>query len=269
MASIKKKSGGGGGGANWMDTYGDMVTLLLCFFVLLYSISSIDQEKWMLVVRSFNKDALVPSEQPVGPAGSGETSGGSGLPALDEVEEDLSDLYEYLAQYVAQNNNTGDIKVSAGDGYVFISFAEAVFFDGNSSVLRKDGEVLLDGIIPALERCGRSIDELRVLGHTAQLYENEDNDPVADRVLSASRAAMVVAYIQANSDHEQLAPSRMIAEGYGQWRGMGDNSTAEGKAMNRRVEMIVTGRDLDDTLSDNYTQYFTMYESVNGLQSTN
>ena len=44
MASIKKKSGGGGG-ANWMDTYGDMVTLLLCFFVLLYSISSIDQTK--------------------------------------------------------------------------------------------------------------------------------------------------------------------------------------------------------------------------------
>ena len=57
MASIKKKSSGGGG-ANWMDTYGDMVTLLLCFFVLLYSISSIDQTKWMLVVQSFNKDAL-------------------------------------------------------------------------------------------------------------------------------------------------------------------------------------------------------------------
>ena len=44
MASIKKKSSGGGG-ANWMDTYGDMVTLLLCFFVLLYSISTIDQDK--------------------------------------------------------------------------------------------------------------------------------------------------------------------------------------------------------------------------------
>ena len=45
MASIKKKSSGGGG-ANWMDTYGDMVTLLLCFFVLLYSMSSIDEAKW-------------------------------------------------------------------------------------------------------------------------------------------------------------------------------------------------------------------------------
>ena len=52
MASIKKKSGGGGG-ANWMDTYGDMVTLLLCFFVLLYSMSTIDQELWQMIVISF------------------------------------------------------------------------------------------------------------------------------------------------------------------------------------------------------------------------
>ena len=42
---------------SWMDTYGDMVTLLLCFFVLLYSISSVDQEKWREVVKSFNPDA--------------------------------------------------------------------------------------------------------------------------------------------------------------------------------------------------------------------
>ena len=42
---------------SWMDTYGDMVTLLLCFFVLLYSISSVDQEKWRAAVKSFNPDA--------------------------------------------------------------------------------------------------------------------------------------------------------------------------------------------------------------------
>ena len=48
----KKKSGGGG--ANWMDTYGDMVTLLLCFFVLLYSMSTISEENWKALVMSFN-----------------------------------------------------------------------------------------------------------------------------------------------------------------------------------------------------------------------
>ena len=81
MASIKKKSSGGGGGANWMDTYGDMVTLLLCFFVLLYSISTIDQEKWLLVVQSFNRDAIVSEpEQPTGPMGEDSQGGGSGLP---------------------------------------------------------------------------------------------------------------------------------------------------------------------------------------------
>lgn len=49
----KKQSQDEGGGANWMDTYGDLVTLLLCFFVLLYSFSSIDAEKWQQLVMSF------------------------------------------------------------------------------------------------------------------------------------------------------------------------------------------------------------------------
>ena len=53
---MKKKSKGGGG-ANWMDTYGDMVTLLLCFFVLLYSMSTISEEKYKAIVLSFNPNA--------------------------------------------------------------------------------------------------------------------------------------------------------------------------------------------------------------------
>ena len=51
--AIKKKSSGGGG-ANWMDTYGDMVTLLLCFFVLPYSMSNLSEDKYKALVMSFN-----------------------------------------------------------------------------------------------------------------------------------------------------------------------------------------------------------------------
>ena len=265
MASIKKKSSGGGG-ANWMDTYGDMVTLLLCFFVLLYSISTIDAEKWMIVVRSFNKDAM---DMPVGPVGQDSTDSGGGMPATTQEEEDLTELYEFLKDIAAQSSENGEIQVSRGDGYVFISFAEAVFFDPNSSALRSDGQVMLSEIIPALEQCGRSIDELRVLGHTAQLYENRDNDPYADWTLSSGRAAAVVAYIQQNSDHERLEPARFVPEGHGQWRAVASNGTAEGMSRNRRVEMIITGKNISDTLSDSYQQYQTMFESTYGIQTSN
>ena len=56
---MKKRNKPSGGGANWMDTYGDLVTLLLCFFVLLYSISTLDQAKWIQVVKSFTPEATV------------------------------------------------------------------------------------------------------------------------------------------------------------------------------------------------------------------
>lgn len=59
---MKKRNKSSGGGANWMDTYGDLVTLLLCFFVLLYSISTVDQAKWVQVVKSFNPDAVEVSQ---------------------------------------------------------------------------------------------------------------------------------------------------------------------------------------------------------------
>lgn len=53
-----KRKKGGGGGANWMDTYGDMVTLLLCFFIMLYSMSTINEEKWQQFVQSFQRAAF-------------------------------------------------------------------------------------------------------------------------------------------------------------------------------------------------------------------
>ena len=87
MAIKKKKSGGGG--ANWMDTYGDMVTLLLCFFVLLYSMSTISEDKWKAIVQSFNPSAV---EDPRVTEGSGgpdaDNSGQSGMmPSQEEMEE--------------------------------------------------------------------------------------------------------------------------------------------------------------------------------------
>lgn len=245
-----------------MDTYGDMVTLLLCFFVLLYSISTIDQTKWMLVVQSFNRNAVInENETPPGPEGSDTNQGGDAMPFTTDVEQALTELYEFLQANVASD----DISVSKGDGYVFVSFAEAVFFAPNSSVLRQEGKDVLDIMLPPLRMCAPSIDELQVMGNTAQARNDDPNNPVFDRQLASLRATEVVIYLQQNIDYDLLNPGRLVPIGYGQWRNMVSNETMEGKARNRRVEMIITGRDLEDTLSDSYQKYYTMLHSTGSV----
>lgn len=265
MASIKKKGGGGGGGANWMDTYGDMVTLLLCFFVLLYSISTISQEKWMVFVKSFNRDSVTEYDNPHGPSDVGDTSGGAGLPLPDmnnEVDEALDELYDYLVEYQESAAAADSISVSQGDDYVFISFDDAVFFDGNSSYLRQDGKAVLDILIPALTEAGPYIDELRVLGHTAQADPNKPNRPSTDRHLASDRATEVVVYLQEHISANALHPGRLIAQGMGQWRNVAPNNNGENRAKNRRVELIISGRDLENEMTDSYQQYYTMYDNT-------
>jgi len=273
MASIKKKKSSGGG-ANWMDTYGDMVTLLLCFFVLLYSISTIDQEKWMLVVKSFNRDAIFEDDaRPAGPMGEEEQGGGDDLPIPDdnyEVDQALDELYDFLVEYASQQNQTsegeGSIVLSKGDDYIFISFDDAVFFDGNSSYLRQDGKVVLDKIIPALAEAGPYIDELRVLGHTAQAYADRPNSIITDRHLASDRATEVVIYLQEHIDYNQISPGRIVSISYGQWRNVAPNDTGTNRAKNRRVELIISGQDLGNHQNDDFEKYYTMYEKTTGNQ---
>ena len=266
MASIKKKGGGGGGGANWMDTYGDMVTLLLCFFVLLYSISTIEQDKWMVFIKSFNRDAVEDISEPQGPTGSANQGGGSGMPIPDpneEVDEALDELYDFLVEYQESSAAAAEsMSVSMGDNFVFISFDDAIFFDGNSSYLRPDGKAVLDTIIPALAQAAPMIDELTVLGHTAQGRPNGPNEPIFDRHLASDRATEVVLYLQQNISREILYPGRIVVKSFGQWRNIAPNDTAENRAKNRRVELVISGRDLENAMNDDFEKYYAMYEDV-------
>jgi chemotaxis protein MotB len=249
------------GGASWMDTYGDMVTLLLCFFVLLYSMSTIDQQKWVQLVQSFNPDATHEITENSGNNGQladpttpvdGEQSDSSLTQA--QIVASIEQLYQDLKSYVAQQGAAENISVTKGEGYVFISFNDAVFFDGDSYVLRQDGKEVLEDVGVIIGKASLAIDELRVLGHTAQGDPGKPNNPTVDRFLSSDRAAVVLIYLQ---EMDVLDPARMISMGYGQFRPVADNATREGRAKNRRVELIVTGKDLTNTLGDQIEQYYT------------
>lgn len=247
-----------GGGANWMDTYGDMVTLLLCFFVLLYSISTVDQKKWVQLVQSFNPSATVADSANMGNGGqildpTGEPSDAVSM-TQEQIDNAIEQLYQSLQEYVSQQGAGENISVTRGDGYVFISFNDTVFFDGDSYELRQDGKTVLDDVGQIVQKAGDAIDELRVLGHTAQAYTDRANNVMADRFLASNRATVVLVYLQ---EKNILDPARMVSIGYGQWRPVAPNDSAANRAKNRRVEMIVTGKNLSNQLGGSIEQYYT------------
>ena len=266
---MKKKKSSGGGGANWMDTYGDMVTLLLCFFVLLYSMSTISEDKWKAIVQSFNPgaiEAITETSGNLGPlADFEEIQESDNLDEIDinkleemqqEVNDALQELYETLQSYVEESGMQNSIVVTKGDGYVFISFNDAVFFNGDSAVLREDGKVVLDVVSDALNRAAPYLDEVRIMGHTAQALPDQPNTIVGDRTLASNRANNAVIYIQERTQ-ENLSPARLIGVGYGQWRPVDGNDTEEQRVHNRRVEILITGQDLLNQLGDSIQQYYT------------
>lgn len=248
---IKKKSGGGG--ANWMDTYGDMVTLLLCFFVMLYSMSTTDQAKWIALVQALNPTEVVAegTSETVPPDGSVVTQ--------EDIEQDMEQIYQSVSSYLQANNMAGKVSIGRGNGYVFISFDETVFFEPDRWELLPAGQEVLDHIAEALEPARDSINEVRVLGHTAQATPDEPNNPTVDRLLASNRATVVTIYLQ---EKNIIDPARLVSVGYGQWRPISSNDTSEERARNRRVELIVTGLDLDDSAGDEIQQYYTQRQSA-------
>ncbi|EOS65142.1 flagellar motor protein MotB [Oscillibacter sp. 1-3] len=254
--ALKKKSGGGGG-ANWMDTYGDMVTLLLCFFVLLYSMSTIDSSKWQAIVMSFNPMAAKNmTETPGGEGPSADADEGGVMEAQAEIDEDIEELFQAIQGYIQQSNQQSTITAAMDGGKIYISFGNTVFFSGESSYLRPEAEPVLDAVSEMLGAASESISEVRVLGHTAQGTPGEPNTVQRDRTLSSERATNVVIFIQ---EKNVIDPVKLISEGIGQWRPVATNDTSEGRAQNRRVEMIISGRDLQMEAEGVTTYYTTSY----------
>ncbi len=254
-----------------MDTYGDMVTLLLCFFVLLYSMSTVDENKWKALVQSFNPDAVETMTDPKGNDGPNadlmppdassdvlSSEEAEKQAQQEEVDNAMEQLYQMLTQYIQDSGK--NIEVTKGDGVVYVNFDDTVFFDGEEYVIKPEGEETLNVVCGVLDNAAPYIDEVRVLGHTAQANLDRPNTTSVDRFLSSNRATNTVIYIQEHTS--ALDSARLVSEGYGQWRPLTPNTDEAGRARNRRVEMIISGKDMFNKLGDSIQQY---KDIVNGV----
>ena len=251
----KKPGGGGEDCGSWMDTYGDMVTLLLCFFVMLYSMSDINQQKWEMFVKSiFPNSGDVEQVAINEEISEGEFDVSGNLQTETELPENLDELWLTLVEKLNESGVEG-VSVSEGDGYTFVVFENHAFFNGDSSVLTNEAieilDIFCDIIAPEVDK----ISQIEIMGHTAQADPARKNNARTDRLLSAMRSAEVAAYIQ---NKNIIDPSKLVGISYGQYRSVDTNDTSEGRAKNRRVEFLIVDAGADiKSMNDYYDEYYS------------
>lgn len=230
-------------GGNWLDTYADMVTLLLTFFVMLYASSSINEEKWQLILQAFESfgthmNDVVTSEQ------SDVTSAGDQLPLPTDSEmseglpQTFDQLYQYLQQYIGDNNLQGSVELEKGAANVYLRFRDNIFFGGDSDVLLDEGEQVLTGLSTGIKNVESLIKLIRINGHTA----DSPYSSVNDRLLSAGRANAVLRYLE---NMNIVPPQKLVESAYGMYRPVATNDTEENRRLNRRVEIVIMRNDVN------------------------
>lgn len=227
------------GGGNWMDTYGDMVTLLLTFFVMLYAMSNLNEQKWEVFVKSIYPESEETAENSVAINSPIDMSlpPGEGAPDLPEpaADTDIKSIYITLAERMNDIGIDG-VTISRGEDYTFIVFKDKMFFDGDSSTITKQGKDTLGVFCEVIAPMKDQLSQINIMAHTAQGDPDHPNNPRTDRMLSAMRAAEVCIYIQESGAVE---PEKLINISYGQFRPIADNDTREGRTKNRRVEILM------------------------------
>ena len=258
-----KKRGGGDEGGSWMDTYGDLVTLLMTFFVLLYSMSSIDSAKWDVFVRSIfpngrpgdkSAEQIIINGQATNkdePAGE---IGDSGAPENTVDPNNINELYLQIAQALNGAGIDG-VEVSRGQDYTFVVFKDKAFFAGDSSVITPQGQETLSIFCDTIAPDANKLSQVNVMGHTAQADPERANNPRNDRILSVMRAAEVCLFIQGRGI---ISPDKLVSIGYGQFHPIADNATSEGRSKNRRVEILLIDEGAEIR---NINEYFEEYYS--------
>lgn len=234
----KKASGGAPG---WTVTFSDMMSLLLTFFILLYSMSNVDAEKFSNVTSSIQNilsntggDSII-DEGKIDPITMEE------LKKLDEslasgengnLPEGIEQMYSQVDSYIGEKDLDADIEVNANKRGVFVDIKGAILFESGSDRLKPRGIELLE----SLEELIVSIDnEIIIEGHTDDVPTNSTVYPT-NWELSTARAVTVVRHL---NETTSIDPSRLSAMGYGEYNPLLPNDSVENRAANRRVNILI------------------------------
>ncbi|HTY60957.1 MAG TPA: flagellar motor protein MotB [Acidobacteriota bacterium] len=256
-----------GSSERWLVSYADFITLLFAFFTTLYAISTVDAQKMGKMVTSMRAsfdsavfdsgsrnlslsqgsggvssksrevlESLTPgndlSTKVHAFKGIEEMKGDGTKKSVLNGEKDLGRFKKSVETLLGVSIAKGLVRVHLEPRGLIISLGEKGVFDSGSDQIKPDGRALLDDLAASLVSVGNYI---RVEGHT-------DNVPIhnlrfaSNWELSTARATVVVCYL---IQTYRLRPEMLAAAGYSEYRPVASNDTEEGKARNRRVDIII------------------------------
>ncbi|MFC4403631.1 flagellar motor protein MotS [Gracilibacillus xinjiangensis] len=247
------------GAPKWMVTYSDMITLILVFFILLFTMSQIDAEKFKEVavaLRSSNifdsMPAIMEEQTIINDEAQDVTKNNqnnqenqnttdnivtesretNNNATVREEQDTLDELLAEVDAYLNENNLNNVISATRTDEGVVLVLQENVLFDSGEAEVLDPAKPFLDKVSTLLSNISNQV---RVEGHT-------DNRPISNYrypsnwELSGARASSVIRYILETNVFDQ---SRFIATGFGDTRPVVPNDTAENWSKNRRVEIVI------------------------------
>jgi chemotaxis protein MotB len=222
------------GAPMWVVTFGDMMSLLLCFFVLLLSFSEMDRQKYKQVAGSLEKAFGVQRKTKVM-----DPPKGIKMIARDFDQEVIATrLKELIGKEIEEEIEThlsdlkDQIELEPAKEAVTIRMMGESTFDSGEAVIKPEMKPLLKRIGDIIAKADGDI---IIAGHT-------DNVPIhgapfqSNLKLSIARAAAVAEFLLANAS---IRPSRLATMGFGEFRPIASNQTARGRQKNRRVEIII------------------------------
>lgn len=238
----------------WLDSYADAMTLLLAFFILLFAFSLVDQKKFQEFKAGVHLAAgkAAPSLD----GGNGILDLGTGIsadvvappvvsdgekadippPPADQGEvtaEGAADLYEQLEERLIEIGATGFVELERSPRGVIVRMDSTVLYQSGSAQIVPDGVTILESLGPVL----LSVDnQIAVEGHTDSQPTNGGGGFPTNWELSSVRAVSVLRYMNEFMD---IPAVRLAATGFADTRPKATNETPEGRALNRRVELVV------------------------------
>lgn len=227
----------------WLLTYADLITLLLAFFIVMYSMSQVDNKKFGKVSEALN--TILRGGTSVLRHQLEQDKTGHGLLKLGNlrlVQQKVEERFRTLGRQE-------ELQTEITERGLVIHIVESALFDVGSAELRERAMEVLDLVA---EEVKDRPNHIRVEGHT-------DDRPIQTNIfpsnweLSSARATSVVRYM---SDNHGISPDRISALGYGEYRPVRPNNSVENRAKNRRVDVVVLTMEL--TLTEPTSQlYYT------------